>query len=295
MLKQVRDYFGGLAFGITETVPGVSGGTIAIIIGFYDELIGSVNSFTKNYRKSLRFLIPFLLGAACGLLLFGSIMDFLLVHYSMPVILFFIGLVTGIIPIVFSKVKPKERRFNLREAILILTPALALAVISHLKDMPLYEPSEFVSAMGFGYMVFIFAAGIVAAAALVIPGVSGSFILLLMGIYPLVTHTLASIRYLPTGSATAELWINICKVLVPLAIGIVVGGISMAKLIGKLLRDHYTTAYCLILGLLIGSVYALFREPIVFQSGVSTPAIVAAVVTFFAGCLISFNMGKKRL
>jgi putative membrane protein len=84
-------------------------------------------------------------------------------------------------------------------------------------------------------------------------------------------------------------------VLIPLGLGIVIGGLSMARLIGKLLKNYHKIVYSIILGLLIGSVYALFREPIVFQSGISAPIILIGAVLFALGCLLSFTLGKKRL
>ncbi|MCL2763362.1 MAG: DUF368 domain-containing protein, partial [Treponema sp.] len=109
MLKLVRNFFNGMAFGITETIPGVSAGTIAIILGFYFELIETINHFTENLKKSLALLMPLILGVITGLVLFSSLIHFLLTHYSFPVMLFFIGLIVGIIPHIFVKVKEPER------------------------------------------------------------------------------------------------------------------------------------------------------------------------------------------
>src|SRR5215510_6520550 len=98
MLKLVRNFLNGLAFGITETIPGVSAGTIAIILGFYFELIETVNHFTENIPKRLKFILPLVLGIIAGILLFSSIINYLLGNYSFPTMLFFIGLISGIIP-----------------------------------------------------------------------------------------------------------------------------------------------------------------------------------------------------
>jgi uncharacterized membrane protein len=84
-------------------------------------------------------------------------------------------------------------------------------------------------------------------------------------------------------------------VLVPLGIGVVIGGLSMARFIEKLLKNYHVFIYTIILGLLTGSVYALFREPIVYQSGLSAGLMVMAAGTFLLGCVISFSLGKKRL
>ena len=108
MLKAIRNFFNGLAFGITETIPGVSGGTIALILGFYFELIETINHFTENFKKRLQFLIPLIIGVVSGILLFSSLINFLLMYFSFPTMLFFIGLISGIIPHIYARARVKN-------------------------------------------------------------------------------------------------------------------------------------------------------------------------------------------
>ncbi|MCL2679240.1 MAG: DUF368 domain-containing protein [Dehalococcoidia bacterium] len=296
MKKTIRDFFNGLAFGITETVPGVSGGTIALILGFYFELIETINHFSENIKKRLKFLIPLVLGIAVGILLFSSLINFLLANYSFPTMLFFIGLIAGIIPHIYAKVKEQGRRLQFRDILLIVIPFVFLLALSFLRTGDsATSPEEMIHTIGFPYMIFILVAGIVAAAALVIPGISGSFVLLLLGVYPLAIYAVSLIRTLLTDITNIDLMLSICKVLIPLAIGIIIGGLSMARLIGKLLKNHSRTTYSIILGIMLGSLCVLFKNPIVYASGVSAWIIVAGVITFCLGCVLSFNIGKKRL
>ena len=298
MLKLFKNFIYGMAFGSVETVPGFSGGTIAIILGFYDELIKSVNNFRKDYKKSLKFLIPLLLGIAAGVVLFSSLMTYLLTNYSFPTMIFFIGLIVGIIPLIYSKIKEPGHTLKIKEIILIIIPVLILIIISHLKKIfsadSVINPAEIIQNINFLFMLFIFFAGIIAAAALIIPGISGSFVLLLFGIYPLAIHSVKSIKDLLTDITNVQLLLDICKVLVPLAIGVIIGVLSMARLIEKLLTNYNKIIYSIILGLLLGSVYALFNDPILFQTGTSAPFIIIGIFMFMAGCVISFILGKKR-
>ena len=290
MRKLLRNFLNGLAFGITETVPGVSGGTIAVMLGFYHELIDAVSHFTKDVRKHLAFLIPLLLGAASGIVAFSSLIHYLLTNYSFPTMAFFIGLIVGIIPVIYKRVKTPGKWFAPMELLMVVAPMLLLTVSSHIKEPSAVNPAEAIGEIGIPFMFFIVFAGILAAAALILPGVSGSFILLLLGIYPLVTYSLSSVRHL-----SANLLPDICKVLIPLGIGIVIGGLSMARLIGRLLKSHNKAVFLIILGLLIGSVYAFTREPILFQSGLPAGMTAIGVVTFLSGSVLSFIIGKKRL
>jgi putative membrane protein len=295
MFTIIRNFLNGLAFGITETIPGVSGSTIAIILGFYFELIEAINHFTENVRKHLKFFIPLILGIASGILLFSSLIHYLLTYHSFPTMLFFIGLIMGIIPLIFSKVKEPGIRLKPSEIILVVIPFLLLLVISELKEASVVEPEEVINNINIPYMIFIFFAGIVAAMALVIPGVSGSFVLLLLGAYPVVIYSVSSIRILFTDLSNVTLLINICKVLIPLVIGIIIGGLSMVRLIEKLLKNYHKVVYSIILGLLLGSVCVLFREPMVYKSGISVIVVIIGIATLSLGCIFSFFMGRKRL
>ena len=295
MLKGIRNFLHGLVLGITQVIPGVSGATIAIILGVYFEIIEAINHFTKDFRKHSKFVFPLVFGLVCGILLFSSIVNFLLANYSFPTMLFFIGLIAGIIPHLYTKLKEGGRKLKGADILLIAVPFLILLAVSGLRGESITDPGEAIDNIGVPYMVFIFFAGILAAASLIIPGFSGSFVMLLLGVYPLVIYSISSIRLLLADITNVLLLINICKVLVPLGIGIIIGGLSMSALIEKLLKNHTRTVYSIILGLLFGSVLVLFREPMVYRSGLSTLHIIAGILSLSLGCVVSFCLGKERI
>ena len=295
MIKIIKSFLNGLAFGITEMVPGVSASVIAIMLGFYEELIESINHFSENSRKYIKFLIPLFIGIAVGMVAFSSVINYLLANYSFPTMLFFIGLVIGIIPIIFFKLKDSARIFKPHEIALIILPALAIMAVSHLKSDTVINPAEVIKNIDIPFMIFLFFSGIIAAAALVIPSVSGSFMLLLLDVYHVATYTLASVKNLLLDITNTALLLDICKVLIPLGLGIIIGGLAMIRLIEKLLKKYHRIVYLIILGLLLGSVYTLFSDPIIFQSNTSTAVIIIGIATFLMGCTASFNIGKVRL
>lgn len=296
MKNAIKNFFNGMAFGIVETVPGVSGGTIAIILGFYDKLIKSINDFKKDTKNSIKFLAPLAVGMIFGVLLFGKLIHRALKYFSLPTMLFFIGLIVGIIPLIYYKVvNADHHKIKLKEALLIIIPMLFLIGISHVKGLQIGAPEEFISNINFWTMLFLVLAGMVAAAALVIPGISGSFVLLLIGVYPVAIATIDSISVYLNNMANTALLLDICKVAGPLGLGIIIGGLLMVRLIENLLENHHKTIYSIILGLLIGSIYALFRNDIVYQSGVNTMLICISVVTFAVGCITSYMFGRKKL
>jgi len=315
MLKIIRNFFNGLAFGMVQTVPSISGGTIAIILGFYFELIRAINHFGENVRNNLRFLVPLFLGTACGIILFSSLVNFLLESHSFPTMLFFMGLIVGVIPHIVSKVREGGQKLGAGEILLMVLPLPLLLLMANLRGESAADPAEVIAAINVPFMVFIFFAGILAAAALVVPGVSGSFLLLLLDIYPLVIFSLSSLRFLLADITNTELMADILKVLGPLALGIIVGGLSMLRLIEKLLEKHQRPVYSAILGLMAASLAVLIDPvflahsivcryaaclrcgavPLVYRSGVSPLIVAAGIAAFSIGCVASYKLGKKRL
>jgi uncharacterized membrane protein len=188
-----------------------------------------------------------------------------------------------------------------------------LGVLAALKEPSVKSPVEIIAAMGAPFMFFVFFAGILAAAALVIPGVSGSVVLIIMGVYPFAIYCLSQIGRLITDVTNVTLLLDICKVLIPLGIGIMIGALAMLRLIEKLLKNYYETVYSIILGLMAGSVYVLINHPIVFNSYIKSsegvkwnilvffsggvqisPLIVAlGIFTFTLGASISFLSGRN--
>jgi len=295
MPKFIRGFLNGLVFGVTQIIPGVSGGTVAVILGFYNELIEAVGHFSSDARRHARFLIPLLLGTAAGFLAFAELIDRLLARHSLPVMYLFIGLVAGVIPHIYKRARETKPWTVCSLSMVILAAAVPIAASFLRGDAPSAVPADVIAGIGAPYIALLFLAGVLASAALIIPGVSGSFVLLLMGIYPVATHTLSSIRVWAGGMSDMPLAMDVLKVLLPLGIGIVIGGLSTARLISRLLRIHRQTVYRLIFGLLLGSVAALFRDPMVYRSGAGGMTVAAGCAALVLGCASSYWLGKKRM
>ena len=118
MIKDIRNFINGAVYGTTLIIPGVSATILAIMLGFYDELIGTINHFSEDYRKNIRYMALFLLGVAVGAVAFSSVVLFLLSRFSLPTLLFFMGLLAGMIPLVFSKSKAPGGKVAPREIVI---------------------------------------------------------------------------------------------------------------------------------------------------------------------------------
>ena len=290
----IKDFFNGLAFGITQIVPGVSGGTIAILLGFYDKLIKAINGLTTDFKKHFKFYIAFGLGIVIGFLTLSSLINYLLNEYSFPTMLFFVGLITGIIPLVYFKVKTKKF-FNIKEIAMVIIPIIILVVMAHISGISVSNPTEAISNINLPFMIFLLVVGFIAASGLILPGVSGSFFLLLFGVYPLATYSIANIRLLLTDMTNTALMLDLVKVLGPMLIGIILGVLLTARIVERLLEKHSRPTYLIILGLLIGSTYVILRDPIVYQSGTSNIIFMIGAFTFLIGFVLSYLLGKKKV
>ncbi|MCL2371311.1 DUF368 domain-containing protein [Candidatus Saccharibacteria bacterium] len=294
----ILGFFRGMAFGVSTIVPGVSTGTIAIILGFYDKLLDAINELHKNPVKSLKFLVPLGIGAVIGVLLFSGLISWLLSTVPFPTMLFFIGLIAGIIPIIFNKVKStqkKQLRSDWKALLMIAIPIALLVVVTHIRPEGEVDPAEMMAGVGWPMMMYLLLAGVIGAAALIVPGTSGSFVLLLMGIYHLATFALSQLGVWVRDPSDTALLLEIMRVVMPLGIGILIGAFSMARAIGYLLEKHTHIVFSIILGLVIGSIYALFGEPILWQAGLTPLVGLAGVVMMGVGAFASYKLGQTKI
>jgi putative membrane protein len=285
--RHIKNFVNGSVYGATLIIPGISATVFAIILGFYDELISAVN------RRNIRYLIVFLLGAAAGSVAFSSAILYLLDNHSFPTMLFFLGLLLGIVPLIASKTKGGGSKPALREILLAVFSLLALFALSRSVTVNELSPAYAVNNMTAFLVFYILLAGIINGATLVIPGLSGALILLIMGLYPLVIYSVSLIGIYIRDAGNLSLLRDICFVLIPFGAGALAGCLLMARLMEKLMRDYNKSVYAVILGLILGSAAALTLDPIVYQSGISTISAMAGAATFTTGCVVSYNLGKR--
>ena len=304
MLKDIKIFFNGAVYGMTLIVPGVSATILAVIIGFYKELIWTINHFREDCLKNLRYLLVFALGLTGGAVLFSSIIIHLLEKFSFPVMLFFIGLLAGIVPLIAAKAFLAKHPANggdqriihiimLRISLSIFS-MIGLIFLSRAVNVNTANPAEAIGAVNLSMILYIFIAGILNGATLVIPGLSGALLLLIMGLYPLVIYAISSVGIFFGDITNLVLLRSICLVLLPFGIGALFGCLAMARLMEKLMRDFNEAVHAVILGLILGSIAAIFLDPMIYQSGVSPVLVIIGVITFCAGCVIALLLGRKQ-
>lgn len=227
----------GMIVGGTMLVPGVSGGSMAMILGIYHSLISAVSSFMKHKRKSFFFLISFSLGAGLGMFLLANPLLSLIEQYPMPTLYFFLGAVAGGIPLIYKQ--SQVRSFSFKIPLYI---ALGFVIVLLFSAIPSAATETQLEAGALSFM-FLLPAGIIAAVALVLPGISVSYLLLLMGLYD------------ETMKAVSELYLPF---LIPLGLGLIGGILLTTRLLEQAMTKHPQGTYLIILGFVLGSMLQVF-------------------------------------
>ena len=221
----IKNLLNGMVIGIANIIPGVSGGTMAVSMGIYDKLIHCLNHLFKEFKESMRFLIPIFLGVGIALVGLSFIIEPAFANFPLQTNCLFIGLIVGGLPAVLQKVKGKGVRVSY-----VIPCILFFALVAGLAAVGEKEGTAADLSFNVWSVIRLFVVGIIASATMVIPGVSGSMMLLLLGYYnPIV----AAIKSFVTALAAFDIQgiLAGCGVLVPMGLGIVVGIFAIAKII----------------------------------------------------------------
>ena len=251
----------GFITGSVMAVPGISGGSAAMVIGVYDDLLRAVSRCFSEPRRNIPLLLRFALGGILGLFLMAGAISWLLTTQAeVPVRFLVLGAVAGGIPAIFRKAG--VRRLNASGLVLILSGAAAVLLLASFPE-GLFTPGE----RGFADMALQFTGGMLLAAALVLPGISASHFLYMLGIYDAVMEKLSTLDLIP---------------LLPLAAGTVLGIFLTARLIETLFQRHQAGTFLVILGFMLASLRELIprgAEPWQILTGI--PCILVGFVPVY--------------
>lgn len=287
----ILDIIRGAVIGIANIIPGVSGGTMMVTMGIYDKLIGSITGIFKQFKKSMKTLFPYIVGMAAGIGAFSFLLTRLLLPKApLPTAFAFIGLIVGGVPMLVKKLVQagKKETKGTSPVLCIFVFALFFALIIGMQFMG--EGADRVVTPSLINALILLVMGVLAAAAMVVPGVSGSLLLLAFGFYNPVTEAITGFI-----SATIDLDIKVmfefALILAPFGVGVLLGIFFVAKLIEWLLAHKEKLTYCGILGLVCASPVPVFFNALGGTIGVM--AIGFSVVTFVAGTVVAYLMGKE--
>lgn len=286
-MNYLKEILRGIFIGVANIIPGVSGGTIALSVGVYEKIIGAVNNIKNDFKESIKTLLPYGIGAVIGIVCLSFIIEFCLENYKIPTLFAFIGLIIGGLPAIYKRVrsekfKPTHLISFVLLASLIIVPTI---ITSNLTDT--VRVVEF----GIGSIVTMLLMGFIAAASMVVPGVSGSMMLMMLGYYETILESVNTCVKAVLSFDFATMFSQF-GILVPFGVGVLSGILIAAKIIEKLLKRYPNATMWGIIALVVTSPFAILYG--VDFSGVTLLTVFVSIITFIAGLLGTLKMSSKE-
>lgn len=282
----MRNIVGGICVGVANIIPGVSGGTIIVLLGLFNKLMESISNIfnlkikLKDKKDDFIFLVQFLVGAGIGLVGFAKILEFLFVSFEIQTMYWFIGLILCSLPML----KRKELNDEKINPIFLIIGLLVIFAISYFAPgeegniVPLEELLD--KNLTLGYLITLIGIGAIGGASMMFPGVSGSMVLLVLGYYHLFKGYVANVT-------TFNL-----SILIPLAfmaVGIGIGIVISAVITNYLIKHSKRNTMSFIFGLIIMSAITIIPT-----SGYTVVSTVTSIITFLFGALVIYIFDKYQ-
>ncbi|MCL2759914.1 MAG: DUF368 domain-containing protein [Treponema sp.] len=267
----------GFVLGITAIIPGFSVATMAVVFNVYDRLINVIVPNVKKILAAWLFWLPLIIGGAAGLFFFSKVFTVLFDKFNIPTYWFFIGVIAGSIPLIYSRVcdhSQEQKGLKLPSLPVIICFVIAVGVMVFIAIIKPEEGAVVYTELTLHVFGLIVLAGVLSAIAMIVPGISGAFILLVIGFYRTILQ------------AVSEL--NIPLIL-PFILGAIIGLLVSAAFVRFLLLKAPRQTYGAVLGLVAGSILVLF--PGGFGSGT---VIIASVICLITGFALSFIFSRQK-
>ena len=261
----MKNFFKGFAVGIGKIIPGVSGAMIAISLGIYDKAVNYINNFNNNKKESIKFLVPIGVGIILSIVFFSKIISFCLNSYYIITMLFFVGLIIGGLPGVLKSVNRKDIYISVISFLLFF-----LISIGNMANI--YVIKNNVIDIG----VF-FLSGVIEAIGSIVPGISSTALLMIMGTYNIVITAIGNL---------SDFYI-----LIPFGIGFIIGMVAIVKIISWLFNRCENKVYAFVLGVLMSSIVLLVIQS--FKYGVILSELVIGIIFMLLGIFLSSVLKEK--
>ena len=234
----------GVAIGISMIIPGLSGGTLAVLMNIYDKILEAITGIFKHFKESLLLLLPLVIGAVIGFVGLVFPINYGLAHFPLIIVSLFVGFIIGGLPSIYKKVQGKENWISILIGLIALGITISLCFIKTNNSIDIRN-------LNVGTWFYLFLSGIIASIALVAPGISGSMTLMVLGVYVHLMEVLKEIL------SFTNLWNN-SMILLPLALGLIIGFIFMSFFMKYMLKNHETSTYFALIGFIIGSIVSIY-------------------------------------
>ena len=276
MKENIMNILRGFVLGIANIIPGVSGGTLAITLGIYEKLIETISDFKNKIKENFKFLVFIVLGVGIALLVFSNIVSFCLDKYPFATILFFIGIIVGGVPKLLKKVNKSFNIPNLFIGIITFSIVIIMSLIGNVNNEVSLESLNVIK------LITLFISGMIASSSMLLPGISGSFVLMLIGYYKPIINAIKEL------TRFSNLFHNVV-ILSFMGLGIILGIVLAAKLINWLLKKYEVPTYYGIIGFVIASIICIFMNALTYSVGIIE--IIVGVILLLIGIMISRVVG----
>ncbi|EOB0685847.1 DUF368 domain-containing protein [Staphylococcus aureus] len=266
----------GFAMGTSDLVPGVSGGTIALLLGIYNQFIASISGiFSRRFWPSFTFLIPIIIGMLLAMGSLSNLFNYLLSQHHIPTMFFFGGLIIGIVPYLL-KISNYKTSFTTKHYMMVIAGIAILIVITLMNNGDKHAGEALT--LSTSLIIKYFIAGMCASSAMLLPGISGSFMLLVFGVYGTVMLAISEVVKLNFAGL---------PILLAVGFGVLAGFIISSKIIQYFLTHHKLMTFALIIGFVVGSLFAVFP-------GLPTNIVMwfVSLVVFIIGFIVSLTLGR---
>ncbi|CFF34623.1 DUF368 domain-containing protein [Staphylococcus aureus] len=266
----------GFAMGTSDLVPGVSGGTIALLLGIYNQFIASISGiFSRRFWPSFTFLIPIIIGMLLAMGSLSNLFNYLLSQHHIPTMFFFGGLIIGIVPYLL-KISNYKTSFTTKHYMMVIA-GIAILIVITLTNNGDKHAGETLT-LSTSLIIKYFIAGMCASSAMLLPGISGSFMLLVFGVYGTVMLAISEVVKLNFAGL---------PILLAVGFGVLAGFIISSKIIQYFLTHHKLMTFALIIGFVVGSLFAVFP-------GLPTNIVMwfVSLVVFIIGFIVSLTLGR---
>lgn len=287
-MKYLVNGFRGFCMALADSVPGVSGGTIAFVLGFYDKFIKSLNDIIfgnkKERKEAIGFLIKLGIGWVIGMILATLILTSLFESHIYAVSSVFLGFIAFSIPFIIKEEK-KCLKGQYKNIIFSIMGILIVFLITYFNPVSGGSGVN-IGSISLGLGIYIFVVAMVAISAMVLPGISGSTLLLIFGLYIPIMNAIKeflhfNFKYVPA--------------LFIFGFGVISGIILIIRLIKRALEKHRSKTVYLIIGLMIGSLYAIVMGPTTLESAKDPLSLSTfSIVFFLLGCFIIWGLEKIK-
>ena len=277
MKELLKNAMQGFSMALADSVPGVSGGTVAFVLGFYDKLINSLNTLISrkgDKKETIKFLIKLGIGWVIGMAIASLILSNLFETHIYQVSSLFIGFIIFAIPLIIKEEKENVKG-KYKNLIFTIIGIIIVSAITYFNPQTENGANINITNLSFGLAIYVFVAGMIAISAMILPGISGSTLLLIFGLYmPIITGI----------KETLHFNLSYVPVLFVFGLGVIAGIALIIKIVKKALEKYRTQTTYLIIGLMIGSIYAIIM-------GATTLKVPQAPLSFKTFNIIYFIIG----